>query len=41
MKLTTLEKVLWCLEDMKYEIKVTEEIRVKAIRAVDKMLEVR
>jgi quinolinate synthase len=41
MKLTTLEKVLWCLEDMKYEIKVTEEIRVKAIRAVDKMLEIR
>ena len=40
MKLTNLEKVLWSLEDMKYEIKVAEEVRVKARRAVDRMLEV-
>ncbi len=40
MKLTTLEKVLWCLEDMKYEVKVIERIRIKARRAVDRMLEV-
>jgi len=38
MKLATLEKVLWSLEDMKYEVKVPEDIRVKAKRAVDKML---
>ena len=41
MKLTTLEKVLWALEDMKYEVKVPGNIRVKAIRAVDKMLEIK
>ncbi len=40
MKLTTLEKVLWCLEDMKYEVKVTDEVRLKAKKAVDRMLEV-
>ena len=40
MKLTTLEKVLWCLEDMKYEVKVPEDIRIRASRAVDRMLEV-
>jgi quinolinate synthase len=40
MKLTTLEKVLWSLEDMKTEIKVPEAIRVKAKQAIDKMLEI-
>ena len=40
MKLTTLEKILWCLEDMKYEVKVPEKVRLKARRAVDRMLEV-
>lgn len=40
MKLTTLEKVLWCLEDMKYEVKVVDEVRLKAKKAVDRMLEV-
>jgi quinolinate synthase len=40
MKLTTLEKVLWSLEDLKTEIKVPEEIRLKAKRAIDKMLEI-
>jgi quinolinate synthase len=38
MKLTTLEKVLWALEDLKYEVKVPEDIRVRAKRAVDRML---
>ena len=40
MKLTTLEKALWCLEDIKYEVKVPEDIRIRASRAVDRMLEV-
>lgn len=38
MKLTTLEKVLWCLEDMANEVKVPEDIRVRAKGAVDRML---
>ncbi|MBL7131646.1 MAG: quinolinate synthase NadA [Candidatus Omnitrophica bacterium] len=40
MKLTTLEKVLRCLEDMKYEVKVPEEICCKAKKAIDRMLEI-
>ena len=40
MKLTTLEKVLWSLEDMQYEVKVPEEIRIKAQRAVERMIEI-
>jgi len=39
MKLITLEKVLWSLEAMAPEVKVSEGIRIKAIAAVDKMLE--
>jgi len=41
MKLTTLEKVLWGLEDMKYEVKVKYEVRLKAKKAVDGMLQVK
>jgi quinolinate synthase len=41
MKLITLDKVLWCLEEMKPEVKVPEEIRVRALAAVDKMLRVK
>lgn len=40
MKLTTLEKVLWALEDLKYEVRVDEEIRVRAVKAVTKMIEI-
>ncbi|UCH03057.1 MAG: quinolinate synthase NadA [Candidatus Bathyarchaeota archaeon] len=40
MKLNTLEKTLWSLQDMKHEIKVPQNIRLKAINAVDKMLEI-
>ncbi len=40
MKMTTLEKVLWSLEDMKYEVRVPENIRIRAKKAVDKMLEI-
>jgi quinolinate synthase len=40
MKLITLESVLWSLQEMTPEIKVPEEIRLKAKVAVDKMLEI-
>ncbi len=40
MKLITLEKVLWSLEEMALVVKVPERIRLRAKKAVDKMLEV-
>jgi len=40
MKLITLEKVLWALEDTKFQVKVPEAVRLRAKGAVDKMLEV-
>jgi quinolinate synthase len=40
MKLITLEKVLWSLEDMGPEVKVPGEIRLRAKAAVDKMLKI-
>jgi len=40
MKLITLEKVLWSLQEMSPEVKVPEEIRLRAKAAVDKMLEI-
>jgi quinolinate synthase len=40
MKLITLEKVLWSLEEMNPEVKVSEEIRLRAKAAVDKMLKI-
>jgi quinolinate synthase len=39
MKLINLEKVLWSLEEMSPEVKVPEEIRLKAIAAVGRMLQ--
>ena len=38
MKLITLEKVLWALQEMQHRITVPEGIRVKALSAVEKML---
>jgi quinolinate synthase len=38
MKRTTLEKVLWSLEDMKDEVTVTGEIMIKARRSLEIML---
>jgi len=38
MKLTTLEKILWCLEEMSGQVVVPEKIRIKAKRAIDRML---
>ncbi|MEW5758933.1 MAG: quinolinate synthase NadA [Candidatus Omnitrophota bacterium] len=40
MKRTTLEKVLWSLQDLKEEVKVPYDIQVKAKKAIDKMLEI-
>ena len=40
MKLITLEKVLWSLEKMSPEVKVPEEIRLKAKASVDRMLKI-
>ena len=39
MKRITLEKVLQSLEDMEPEVKVSEDIRIKAKDSVDRMLE--
>ena len=41
MKLITLEKVLWSLEEMGHEVKVPDRIRVRALAAVDRMLGVK
>ena len=41
MKLITLEKIVWALEEMTPEVKVPEDIRLKAKAAVDKMLQVK
>lgn len=40
MKLISLEKILWSLEEMAPEVKVQEETRLKAKAAVDRMLEI-
>ena len=38
MKRNTLEKVLWSLEDLKHEVRVSEDIRSRACRALDAMV---
>jgi quinolinate synthase len=40
MKLNTLEKVLWSLQDMQYAVEVAEEVAGPARRAIERMLEV-
>jgi len=40
MKMITLEKIIWALEDMQYKISVPEEIRDKARQALDRMVEI-
>ena len=39
MKLITLERILWSLEDMAPRVTVPEEIRLRARAAVDRMLD--
>jgi quinolinate synthase len=41
MKKNTLEKVLWALEGMEPRVVVPEEVRVKALGSIERMLEVR
>lgn len=41
MKLITLEKVLWSLEELSPEVKVPERTRLRAKAAVDKMLQIK
>lgn len=40
MKRTTLEKVLWSLQDLEHVVRVPEEIAVRAKLAIDRMLEI-
>jgi quinolinate synthase len=40
MRVNTLEKILWSLEDLQHVVRVPEEIRVRAARALDRMLAV-
>jgi quinolinate synthase len=40
MKRITLEKILWALEEMSPEVRVSEEIRLRAKANVDRMLEI-
>jgi quinolinate synthase len=40
MKKITLEKVLWSFEDMHYKVTVPDEIRIKAKKALDRMVEI-
>ncbi len=38
MKRISIEKVLWSLEDMQYKVTVPDEVRVKAKKALDRMV---
>ena len=38
MKKITLEKILWTLSELKYEVKVEKAVRIKALAALEKMI---
>jgi len=38
MKRTTQEKIIWSLEELKEEVRVSDEVRQKAKKAIDRML---
>jgi len=38
MKRTTQEKILWALEELKEEVRVSDEVRQRAKKAIDRML---
>ena len=40
MKKITVEKIVWALEDMQYKVTVPDDIRVKAKKAIDRMVEI-
>ncbi len=40
MKRVTREKILWSLENLKEEVKVPEDIRIRAKKAIDRMMEI-
>jgi len=40
MKRTTQEKILWALEELQEEVKVPDAIRLRAKKAIDRMLEI-
>jgi quinolinate synthase len=40
MKRTTQEKILWALEELKEEVRVSQEIRRRAKKAIERMLEI-
>lgn len=40
MKRTTQEKILWALEELKEEVRVPDDIRMLAKKAIDRMLEI-
>jgi quinolinate synthase len=40
MKRTTQEKILWALEELKEEVRVSDSVRLRAKKAIDRMLEI-
>jgi len=38
MKLMTLEKIAWALEDMQYKVTIPQDIRIRAQKALDRMV---
>ena len=40
MKKITLEKILWSLQDLKEEVRVSREVRKRAMRSIERMLSV-